>query len=353
MAGVTAAIVAGAAVSAAGGIAAASMGKPDSPEARNYAQETRDTLQAQIDLAPQQFAVEQEYRPRYNALEFDEQMAFLLGRPGGMREQEYVEMVRQKVDGTGEYKWHPGARTGNYVEEQYETVPVTRKRMVEVPGQRGFLDMLDKDISPILRDIQSDDRAAEIADVAKLGPEAMAAQRAANPAAAAIVDELLAEAGANARGELGAGERRDIQQSIREAQVSRGVGYGPSDVWGEVYGSGIASRELAFNKGARALGASDAFYGQPFERVLGRASSAGAGPGLMAMAGAGSTGGPQLFNPESPYAADLYNTNFNASSAAAISARNNRASLLGSLIGAGGGIAGAGIKASAYNGLWA
>lgn len=327
--------------SAGAGIAAAAKGGPDMPDPRNYAQETRDTMLAKLELAPRQFASEQEYRPRYNQLEFDEQMAFLLGRPGGQREQEYTEYVTQKKEGTGRTIMDPKNRTSRYIPEEFEKVPVTRRKMVDVPASRGFLDLLEQDISPKLRSIQTADRAGEIEDVKNLGPKAMEALRAANPGAAAIVDSMIEEAGANARGELGAGERRDIQQAIREGQGARGVGFGPRDVFDEVYGSGIASRELAFNKGIRALGASQGFYGEPFERVLGKPSSAGASGGLMALAGQNNAAaGPRLFDPESAYAGDIFSTNFNAQSAASISARNNRAAMAGSLMGVGGSLGG-------------
>ena len=342
MAVATGTAIAIAGVAAAGGtVAAAAMNRQDSPEARNYGAETRETLQAKLDLAPQLFASEQEYQPRYNKLAYDEQMAFLLGRPASQTEQSYTDYEMRQVAGTG--RTQINAKLGNTVQipAQYEKVPVTRTKMVETPAQRGFLDVLEKDISPYLRKIKQDDRANEISDIETLGPKSMQALRTANPQAAAIVDSLLEEAGANARGDLGAGERRDIQQAIREAQGARGVGYGPSDTHQEVYGSGIASRELAYNKGLRALGMSDSFYSQPFQQVMGGGSSAGGAGGLLAAAGANNAAaGPRLFDPESAYAADIFGTNFNAQSAAAISARNNRAALMGSLIGGAGAIGG-------------
>ena len=54
---------------AAGGVPSYKKGDVDSPPPRNYGQETRDTLQAQVDLAPQLFASEAKYRPQYADLE--------------------------------------------------------------------------------------------------------------------------------------------------------------------------------------------------------------------------------------------------------------------------------------------
>jgi len=41
----------------------------EAPTPRNYGQETRDTLQAQLDLAPQKYAAEAKYAPQYQALQ--------------------------------------------------------------------------------------------------------------------------------------------------------------------------------------------------------------------------------------------------------------------------------------------
>ena len=45
--------------------------KVKAPKPRNYGQETRDTLQAQIDLAPDIFAAEKEFRGQYAQLDLD------------------------------------------------------------------------------------------------------------------------------------------------------------------------------------------------------------------------------------------------------------------------------------------
>ena len=50
---------------AAGGVPSFKKGDVDAPPPRNYGQETRDTLQAQLDLAPQLFESEARFRPQY------------------------------------------------------------------------------------------------------------------------------------------------------------------------------------------------------------------------------------------------------------------------------------------------
>jgi len=45
--------------------------KIKAPKERNYGKETRDTLQAQVDLAGDLYAAESEYRPKYSQLDVD------------------------------------------------------------------------------------------------------------------------------------------------------------------------------------------------------------------------------------------------------------------------------------------
>ena len=54
---------------AAGGVPSFKKGDVDAPPPRDYGKETRDTLEAQIQLAPQLYASEAKYRPQYADLE--------------------------------------------------------------------------------------------------------------------------------------------------------------------------------------------------------------------------------------------------------------------------------------------
>ena len=42
----------------------------DAPAPRNYAQETADTLRTQLELAPQRYAAEAQFAPKYQALQW-------------------------------------------------------------------------------------------------------------------------------------------------------------------------------------------------------------------------------------------------------------------------------------------
>lgn len=355
----TAAALATAAVAAAGATAYAASQGPDAPEQRNYAQETRDTLQARIDLAPQQYQSDATYRPLYDKLNLQEYEASLLGRPGGSRTETYTEMVPYQADnpdynpnglGYSSNGLKPGLAGGGKFGAagggaQPRTItayrPEVKTRTVQGEAEPGLLDLFQNRIAPKMRQIQTADREAELNDVATLGPKAMAAQRTANPGAASIVDSLVNRANANLAGGLDPQEERALQQSVRGAQAARGVGYGPNDLFGEVVASGVGGQELIRNRAAQALAASQGFYGNPFETILQRTSGGNAGGTQGLAANLNATSGAPSFNPESAYAADVYNTNFNAQSAAAISGRNNQSAILGSLIGGAGQVGGA------------
>jgi hypothetical protein len=359
----TAAALATAAIATAGATAyAASQGGPDAPDPRDYAAETRDTLQAKIDLAPQQYQAEETYRPLYDRLNLQEYEASLLGRPGGPRTESYTDMVPYQmpnpaynaVSSSMAYPRMDRGGAASYVAAgagQPQTItgyrPEVKTRTVNGEAEPGLLDIFQNQIAPRLRQIQTADRESELNDVATLGPKAIEAQRASNPGAASIVDSLVNRAKANLEGGLDPQEERALQQSVRGAQAARGVGYGPTDLFDEVVSSGVGGQELIRNRAAQALAASEGFYGNPFETILQRTAGGNAGGAQSMAATLNSGSGTPSFSPESPYAQDIYNTNFNAQSAAAISARNNQSAILGSLIG-GAGQVGAGYMRSLY-----
>lgn len=272
---------------------------PDAPPDRNIAQESRETLQAQVDLAPALYAAEAEFKPKYAALE--------------------MQMLRQMLEGNGE-------------------------------GEDGLLKLLGR-VSPQLQEINTTaargQREADLADVEALGPRATAALLAANPQQKALLDALNAQAIAEA--EAGAGLdpslRREADQAVRAGQAARGFGYGKDDLAKEVLGRGMVAESLRrqrqnFGMGMARLNQSVA--GDPFLAILGRPATTSQQAQSLAGQGSGvaSGGGPRLFDPFSAYAADLYNTNYNAEAAANIASANNMTALAGSAMEMAGGIAG-------------
>jgi len=331
---------------------------PDAPEPRNIGQETRDTLQARIDLAPQLGKLQEDDSVRQMKL----LQQSLLGIPGGPRQEVYddVETVPEHAIG-GDRNTPPsdpravwrqysagggpqGGASGTWIVPA-TTRKVTKTRTVTDPSQRGYLDLLEHDITPALSRAQSEasstQRTGDIADVSRLAGPARAALRSAQPEAASLLDLLTAQSTDEVKAGTGMdpGMQREVEQSVRSAQGARGFGYGNNDVTQEVVTRGSAGQALLRQRqaqAARVLGLNQGFYGDPFQAIIGRSSGVNAG---AATATAGSTIAPQ-YNPENPYASDLYNTNYNAEAAAGISRYNNMNNLLGAGIGAAGSLYG-------------
>ena len=152
-------------------------------------------------------------------------------------------------------------------------------------------------------------RGGDIAAIEKYGGRARAAMDAANPEQAALLAELnqQAQAGLEAGGNLSAWERREIQQSSRAGGAARGMGYGSQDA---------AIESLAQLQGTMMSGG-----------MVGQAQ--GFNPGAM-------------FSPESQYAGDIYNQNYQGVLAARTATAKNRASMIGAGLGAVGSIWGGG-----------
>lgn len=168
-----------------------------------------------------------------------------------------------------------------------------------------------KDFAPALRDIERGDRQASADTYAAVAPTARSGARALNPEAAALMDKILAAAGEQVSGGMSAGELRDVQQGRRGAQASRGVGYGPSDTFDEVYGVGLQSRQLrqqAVMNALQAISGSQQFYDDPMRVIFGGdaigSRAASSAPGMAA------TRTARVFDPQSGYAERLFGGNY-------------------------------------------
>jgi hypothetical protein len=132
-----------------------------------------------------------------------------------------------------------------------------------------------------------------------------------------------------ARSEL---DQRSSAQNAQNALTAYGQ---QAQVGTQLAGLEAQRQQQNWSQQMQALGAQQAGYFDPYQGVLGRSSvNQGTNAGLMG-AGGGmlnqQVGG--MFDPLNPYAADLYNTNYNAQAAANISNANNRAALTGAGIG--------------------
>ena len=264
--------------------------KVAAPPPRDYARETKETLETQIRLAPDLYAAEasDEYgQPAYTRLGLESLEQALLG---------------------GE-------------------------------GQRGLLELYANYVNPAMSGMESDAdrfrRQSDLRDVEEYGGRATAALLGADSYKKELSDELSRQA----LSELQAGAtldpslRREVQQGYRQAATARGMAYNPSSAAEEAYFTGLQAEQLRRNRQQFAQGAlaqRQQLTGDPFMQILGRpgqAFAAGQGFGGQGMA-IGQTGA-RLFSPESQYAADLANSNMQAQLAARTASRQNRAGIIG------------------------
>jgi len=272
-------------------------------ERRDYGAEAQANLQAQINLAPQLFAAESSEahgQPAYTEL--------------GLRTQ------RAALMGTG--------------------------------GEPGQLEMYEEQVAPMQRRIQAADLAAQregdISAVERLGPRAIAAMEGADPTSQRIEGELSSQVFSDlkAQGQLTDMERRRSQQGSRASASARGLVYGQGSALSEQYNEFMtedAKRMRSQQRAGQYISQRKSMYGDPFMAVLGRGSgiSPQAGQGFMTggqqlVAGSG----PGLYNPESGYAQQMYNQQYQAQSAANTATQANRAALFGATMGAAGSIFG-------------
>ena len=274
------------------------------PPPRDYGKETRDTLQAQIDLAPQLYGAEEKFRGKFAQLDMD---------------------IAQQIT--------------PQLLDLYET---SQTRL-------GAMDREQLDLQ----------RGSDIAAIEKYGGRAREALDAANPEQAALLQELNQQALSDLRlgGQLNAGEQRQLSQAARGAQAARGFGYGINDAaiesWAQLQG-GEQKRRQRQGFAQSMVGMNKATAADPFMAILGRPSSMNP---MMAGGVVGQAGGfnpGAMFSPESQYAGDIYNQNWQGELAARTATASNRASMIGAGLGAVGSVfggaltSGKGIKKSIF-----
>jgi hypothetical protein len=263
---------------------------------RDQGQETQDTLRDQIDLAPDRYAAEAQFRPMYDQLD--------------------LNSLNNVLKGTG--------------------------------GQRGLLDLYASDIAPRMsaleRESQTAQREADIGAVERYGPRATEAMRAVNPQQTALLDSITqqslgdVQAGYN----LPAGLLDSVNQSVRSGQAARGLGMGPSDAYAETLAQSDAANQWRgqnLDRGMRVAATNAATQTDPFLAILGRpASSPAAAQGLLgSLQGQSGQSGARtagMFDPMNQYSQDLYNTNFNANAASLMGGANAKAGITSSFLGA-------------------
>jgi hypothetical protein len=255
------------------------MASVEAPTPRNYAQETADTLRAQIDLAPQRYAAEAQFAPKYQELQLD-----LLRRAT----PELLALYKDQIAPT----------------------------MGEVEAAA-----------------RSRSRSGDIADIASLGPQARAAIRASAPDQAQLADTLTqqAQSGLNAGSRLTPEQQRQVEQQTRSSMAARGLAGSPSGAVQEAVRSGMMGAGLQQQRQQQSMGALQAgqgVYGDVFQQVLGRPSQAFAGSQSFLGQAQGFNPGA-LFNPESQYAANIMSGNQQSALAARTASAANTTALIG------------------------
>lgn len=274
-------------------------GSVSPPRDRNYGKETRDTLRAQIDLAPAVFRARSSQKfgdPAYSRLALSTLESSLFG--GG--------------------------------------------------GQEGLLSLYSQarpQIQAWERDSLRTQRQGDIDDIGSLGGAARDSLRKANPDSAELLDTLNEQAIGDLQlgGELDPLETRRAVQDTLGSLSGRGFGQGSDNdllmAAMNTYGSGQNMKNQRRQFAGNVLAGNQAFYGDPFQQVLGRPSQTTNQLLNTAQAGTGQQRASEGINPESAYAGDVFNTNYNAAAAARIATANNKAAITGAAIGAAGSVA--------------
>jgi hypothetical protein len=312
---------------------------PAAPAARNVGQETRDTLQAQVDLADEVYASESQFRPQYAKLD--------------------NQIMRDNLLGAG--------------------------------NDPGLLNLFETQIAPRASALDATtatkQRTADISDVEALGPRAAAAFKAANPDQAALLarlneqalgtgasdieNELNRQAMSDLRlgGDISPDENRNVQQYTRGIFQQRGLTNSNPAIFAEAlnrseFSRGRLNERRAFAQGVdqysnERKGMDRSFLGNvtqlnssstldPFMTILGRPMTANqTGQAQFQNAGFSLNSGPRLFNPMNPYAQDVYDSNYNAAAGANIAGANNAAASYGAAQARNGQMIGGGVAAGA------
>jgi hypothetical protein len=232
---------------------------PDAPTYRDYADETAANLQTQVNLAPELYAAEAAYRPKYAQLDASI-TADILPQLLATYQQNQPTMNALATE-------DQRARTAGEMDLISQYGPQVTQAIRQSSGNATLLDMLRAD----------------------------------------------AESGLAAGGGLDPAMQAQLQQQMRGAQAGRGMmTSGNSAVSGEaLYGAQAAQalKQQRFQNAQSVASQLQQTGGDPFLALLGRPSQTLAMTQGMGQQAAGYNPG-NLFNPESGYAGNLWNANY-------------------------------------------
>tara|TARA_R100000808_G_scaffold6998_1_gene20555 strand:+ start:1545 stop:2396 length:852 start_codon:yes stop_codon:yes gene_type:complete len=277
--------------------------KITAPE-RNYGKEYETNLLTQLKHADKLFASEAKYRPKYAELDFE-----------------------------------------------------TAERLT--PRMLSLYKSIAPQLSAMDRQALDDQRRGDIEAIEQYGGRARAAMEAADPESTALKQELNRQAMEELRlgGKLTGSQQRQLRESVRGGQSSRGFGFGINDQAMETLAEMNAMEDRRRGRQAFAqgqLGLSASLGSDPFMSVLGRPGKSFNPAAVLGQAGGYSPG--QVFNPESGYAGGLHGQNanmlFGARQHNAQMAADKWGGAMGALGGIGGGLFGAAGQTGGFRSLF-
>lgn len=279
------------------------MSSPKRPKPRDYAKETRDTLEAQADLFPRFMELEMEYGPKMAQAQFD------IAK----------QIAPQVVDMLGEIS------------------PELQRQDIETARMR---------------------READVADIEQYGKRAVDAIRATDPAQQALLDAMNEQVLGDLQkgGELDAYSERQIRQGKRADLGARGISPGSIRALGleELVTQEGRERRKAqrFASAAQMAGINKATGADAAMLITGRPSTVNAGMASGVFGQGASFNAGQLFNPESQYAGSLANQNLQTELGFNVARSNMKNQLLGAGIGAVGTMLAPGFGKDGLFGCW-
>ncbi len=349
--------------------------KPKAPAPRDLAKEMETTLGSEIALAPEKYAAEAEWSPKYAALgrkNFEDNLFGTSLSDAGM-----LEMARRaqlSIDRTASES--NSRMRGNDIADLERLGPGAVEAIRNAnPEQKALIMKLNREAmglgsnDPYLKMLRGGPSSAIRRDGLPMRENGRLMDD--NGGAMGGYDSIVQEMRDQAQSELALGSRldaatsREVQQNIRAAQAARGMGMGGGDMYQEAMGLGSAGESLKqkrreFAGGVVSMSGQDKLARQlAYERNLQQSyglqgnvasmNAASAVDPMLAILGRPSMSyNPNLsqggqytgdrFSTMNPYAADLYNTNYNGEAAANIAGSNQSAALAGSFIGAAGSI---------------
>ena len=240
-----------------------------------------------------------------------------------------------------------------YAELDFKTAESLTPRMM------ALYKKMSPELAAINRQSVEAQRRGDIEDIEKYGGRAREAMEAADPESTALKQELNRQAMAELQlgGKLTGGQQRQLRESVRGGQSSRGFGFGINDQAMETLAemNAMEDRRRGRQQFAQGqLGLSASLGSDPFMSVLGRPGKSFNPGAVLGQAGGYNSG--RVFNPESGYAGGLHGQNANM----LFGARQHNAQMnadmwggaMGALGGLGGGMFGAAGKAGGFSSLF-